>query len=149
MKYCITCGDALHPERAEKYAYCTKTECQQKNQKDLTIVSVGVNKSADQFLILDEETTEDLAGGRYQDQRRSTYGKPERSTGEPRPEPKKTPAQRPAPTRRRWTEAQQQLAVLYNEQGLNPDQIAAKLGLTRYLVTQMILTAPQRHRKAY
>jgi DNA-binding transcriptional regulator LsrR (DeoR family) len=31
--------------------------------------------------------------------------------------------------------------VLYNQQGLRPDEIARKLGLTRYEVTQIILAA--------
>jgi DNA-binding transcriptional regulator LsrR (DeoR family) len=33
------------------------------------------------------------------------------------------------------------LALLYNEQRLRPDEIAAKLGLSPYLVTQIILAA--------
>jgi DNA-binding transcriptional regulator LsrR (DeoR family) len=31
--------------------------------------------------------------------------------------------------------------LIYNEQGLRPDEIAAKLGLSTYLVTQIILTS--------
>jgi DNA-binding transcriptional regulator LsrR (DeoR family) len=31
--------------------------------------------------------------------------------------------------------------VLYNQQGLRPDEIARKLGLSRYDVTQIILAA--------
>ena len=153
MKSCITCGDELHPERAAKYNYCTKPDCQRKNLKDLTIVSIGVNKSADQFMVLDEKTTDELASGKHHDPRRASYGRqeppaarqpaPERSSA-PVPAPKRRPA--PRPPRPRWTDSQQQLAILYNQQGLSPDQIAQKLGLSRYLVTQMILTAP-RHRR--
>jgi DNA-directed RNA polymerase subunit N (RpoN/RPB10) len=155
MKRCISCGDVLHPERAEKYDYCTKPECQEKNAKGLTIVSVGVNKSSDQFMVLNEETSEDLASGKHHDPRRGSYGRqvgapggkpasqpaPERSP-DPVVSSKPRPASRPA--RRPWTESQQRLAVLYNEQGLSPDKIAAKLGLSRYTVTQMILTNPRR-----
>ncbi|MDX6248866.1 MAG: hypothetical protein QOF10_2226 [Kribbellaceae bacterium] len=158
MKHCITCGDALHPERAAKYSYCTKPDCQEQNLKDLTIVSIGVNKSADQFMVLDEKTSDELARGQHHDPRRGSYGRqsydpptgrsasqpaPDRSSKPVAPE-KRNPASPPAG--RRWTESQQRLAVLYNEQGLNPDKIAEKLGLSRYLVTQMILTAP-RHRR--
>ena len=41
MTKCITCGDELHPERARKYDYCLKPECQAKNLKGLTMVAVG------------------------------------------------------------------------------------------------------------
>ena len=43
--------------------------------------------------------------------------------------------------RRPWTTSQERLALLYNEQGLRPDEIAQKLRLSRYLVTQIILGA--------
>jgi hypothetical protein len=38
----------------------------------LTIAAVGVNKAADQYLVLDERAREELAAGRYQVQRKST-----------------------------------------------------------------------------
>jgi hypothetical protein len=69
MAHCVTCGNELHPERAEKYDYCTRRECREQNAKPLTVVSVGVNKAADQYLILDDRTKGDLAAGKYQDQR--------------------------------------------------------------------------------
>jgi DNA-binding transcriptional regulator LsrR (DeoR family) len=60
------------------------------------------------------------------------------------------PPQRPAApaapkvTRKPWSQRQQRLALLYNEQGLRPDEIAEKIGLSRYLVTQIILNARTR-----
>src|SRR5260221_13877163 len=84
---CITCGAALHPERARKYSYCMAPECQEKNATGLTMVAVGVNKSAEQYLILDENTREELAGGNYHDQRRSSC----------RPPPPRSPWAGPAP----------------------------------------------------
>jgi hypothetical protein len=81
---CITCGDELHPERARKYNYCLKPECQAKNLKGLTMVAVGVNKSAEQYLLLDEDTKAELAQGKYHDQRRGTFGQPEPAPGPPR-----------------------------------------------------------------
>ena len=39
-------------------------ECQDKNAKGLAMVAVGVNKAAEQYLILDERTREELASGR-------------------------------------------------------------------------------------
>jgi hypothetical protein len=172
---CVSCGDDLHPERAEKYDYCMKPECQAKNLKGLTMVAVGVNKSAEQYLLLDEDTKTDLARGKYHDQRRGTFGQPEPAPGPPRtasaakPVPggaapdgpaqasptgasptgisaarvapvKPTPVS-PRPPRLPGTASQRRLAVLYNQQGLRPDEIAGKLGLSRYDVTQIILAA--------
>ncbi|MGI8681458.1 MAG: hypothetical protein ACR2JO_04870 [Mycobacteriales bacterium] len=70
----ITCGVEVHPERAEKYDYCTAPECRERTAKPSTVVSVGVNKSGDQYLILDEQTREQLAAGQHHDQRRRSYG---------------------------------------------------------------------------
>ncbi|MBO0836129.1 MAG: hypothetical protein J2P28_11500, partial [Actinobacteria bacterium] len=49
-----------------------------------------------------------------------------------------------APARPRWTPSQQRLAILYNSQGLRPAEIAAKLGVSSHLVTQIILAAKNR-----
>ena len=179
MTKCITCGDELHPERAKKYDYCMKPECQAKNLKGLTMVAVGVNKSAEQYLLLDEDTKTDLARGKYHDQRRGTFGQPEPAparrgpparrspprtaqprTAQPRPAQRGQPAGAspagisaarvapvkpapvsPRPPRLPGTASQRRLAVLYNQQGLRPDEIAGKLGLSRYDVTQIILAA--------
>ncbi len=162
---CVTCGDELHPERAKKYNYCMSPECQAKNLKGLTMVAVGVNKSAEQYLLLDDETRADLADGKYHDQRRGTFGRTAAALTPPTPTPPApaatsatitpaAPAARPAPggpprssrpapagPRQPGTPSQRRLAVLYNQQGLRPDEIASKLGLTRYEVTQIILAA--------
>ena len=56
-------------------------------------------------------------------------------------------ASRPGGTtkpRQPWTSKQARLALLYNEQGLRPEEIAQKLGLSSYAVTQIILTARNR-----
>jgi hypothetical protein len=159
MPRCVTCGGELHPERAEKYNYCMKPECQEKNAKGLTMVAIGVNKSAEQYLILDDSTREELASGKYHDQRRGSFGPqaprspataPARPADPPLPaRPARAaaraavPAARPAP-RRPWSRKQEKLALLYNEQGLRPDEIAQKLGMSRYLVTQIILAAKNR-----
>lgn len=134
----MTCGTELHPDRAEKYAYCTADECQRANARGLVMVAVGVNKSAEQFEILDERTRDDMAEGKFHDQRRSSYGAPPAAAGAPaagRPAPS-----RPTPPRRNpWSVKQQRRALLYNEQGVRPDEIARRLAVSRYLVTQMIL----------
>ena len=159
MAQCITCGTTLHPERAQKYNYCMARECQEKNAKGLTMVAVGMNKAADEFLILDERTSKDLASGKYRDQRRGSFG-----TSAPRPGPGATPraarpsgksvhhaqpqpsprAPAPAPARRPWTQRQEKLALIYNEQGLRPAEIARKLGVSAYTATQIILAARNR-----
>jgi len=46
--------------------------------------------------------------------------------------------------RRPWSRSQEKLAVIYNEQGLRPDEIAQKLGLSTYAVTQIILASRNR-----
>jgi hypothetical protein len=164
MTRCITCGTQLHPERAKKYNYCMSPECQEKNAKGLTVVAIGMNKAADEFMILDERTREDLASGKYRDQRRGSFGtsasaapKPVPAVKPPAPAapaaPPKQP-RRPRPPARRgpagaqprgpWTRSQEKLALLYNEQGQRPDEIAQKLGISSYLVTQIILTAKNR-----
>ena len=192
MAQCVTCGSELHPERAEKYDYCMAPECQEKNLKALTMVAVGVNKSAEQYLLLDDETRDELARGKYHDQRRGSFGtsvasKPsttvpaQRGTAvpaqrgnavpaqtespaqasspapatatlpparrdrpaQPRRAPSRPPQSRPAP-RRPWSKSQEKLALLYNEQGRRPDEIAQKLGLSTYLVTQIILSSRNR-----
>jgi DNA-binding NarL/FixJ family response regulator len=158
MEKCVTCGKELHPERAKKYGYCMSRECQEKNAKPLTMVAVGVNKAAEQYMILDERTREELASGKYHDQRRGSFGTSVPSpptaptaptaltapTPPPRPTSKPTRPAAPKPVRHPWSQSQQRLALLYNEQGLRPDEIAQKLGLTTYTVTQIILNARSR-----
>lgn len=167
MTKCITCGDELHPERAKKYNYCMKPECQATNLKGLTMVAVGVNKSAEQYLLLDEDTKTELAQGKYHDQRRGTFGQPEPAPGQPRTarpaaaaqastaaasstpakaSPASTTPAAPRGPRLPGTASQRRLAALYNQQGLRPDEIARKLGLSRYDVTQIILAARSRGR---
>ena len=158
MAQCITCGTELHPERAQKYNYCMAPECQEKNAKGLTMVAVGMNKAADELMILDDRTREDLASGKLRDQRRGSFGTSAPAPPAPRPAPgamsagkpagstrparKSRPAPRPKPVP--WTAKQERLALLYNEQGLRPAEIAEKLGVSSYLVTQIILTAKNR-----
>jgi DNA-binding CsgD family transcriptional regulator len=159
---CVTCGADLHPERAAKYNYCMSAECQEKNARGLTMVAVGVNKAAEQYLILDEQTKADLASGKYRDQRRGSFGTSLPSSTDQRDTRPAAAAQPPSklePRRRRkaadrpvrrpaqrqpWSLRQQRLALLYNEQGLRPEEIARKLGMSPYLVTQIILTSRNR-----
>jgi hypothetical protein len=151
-------------------------ECQEKNLKGLTMVAVGVNKSAEQYLLLDDETRDELARGKFHDQRRGSFGTsvpPSVAPGsgavaQAGDQPIKAadpavkargvaaapgPARRGRPSQRRqvsrdvprpWTRSQEKLALLYNEQGRRPEEIAQKLGLSSYTVTQIILTSRNR-----
>jgi hypothetical protein len=179
MAQCVTCGSELHPDRAKKYDYCLAPECQEKNLKGLAMVAIGVNKSAEQYLLLDDQTRDELAAGKFHDQRRGSFGTSVPSA-DPAPPASKPAASKPAsdpaasgpaasgpaasaapvpPARRRrsrprrpaprdvprpWTKSQENLALLYNEQGRRPDEIARKLGLSTYTVAQIILTARNR-----
>jgi DNA-directed RNA polymerase subunit N (RpoN/RPB10) len=153
MAHCVTCGRELHPERAEKYNHCTKRECREQNARPLTIAAVAQNKAADQYLVLDERAKADLAAGKYQDQRKSssiTDGLPRKQLRTP-PAAKKSAGGRiarrapaPQPRRRSWTESQEDLALIYSRRGMKPDEIAERLGVSRYTVTQMILAARSR-----
>jgi hypothetical protein len=164
MAQCITCGSELHPDRAKKYNYCMKPECQRKNLKSLPMVAIGVNKSAEQYLLLDEQTQDELASGKFADQRRGSFGTsvPTSEAGtaagpgtaaiprpaRPQPTQRRAAQRRPAPPRpaapKPWTKSQERLALLYNEQGRRPEEIASKLGLSTYTVTQIILGSRNR-----
>jgi hypothetical protein len=151
MPNCVTCGDQLHPERAEKYDYCTKPKCQKVNSKGLRIVAVGVNKAADQYMALDERTEREMASGRFKKQPEvpaSARVPPRsRSLANPAPRPRPVVRQSSTASRPRWSESQENLALIYRGMGLRPDQIAKKLGMSPYLVTQILLEATARGRR--
>jgi len=149
---CITCGTSLHPERAEKYDYCTKPDCRAKNARSLTIAAVSVNKAADQFVILDERTQEEMARGLFQEARRAPSISPAQPRSPRKPSHKVIP---PAGSRRRseqpeesWTEAQQNLALALHIAGRKTlDEIAERLGLRPGTVANMIVAAKRRWRR--
>ena len=100
MAQCVTCGSELHPDRAKKYDYCMAPACQEKNLKGLTMVAIGVNKAADQYLLLDEQTRDELASGKFRDQRRGSFGTSLPSSGaliRPQPGPRRRSACSPPP----------------------------------------------------
>jgi len=151
MATCTICGDELHPERAAKYDYCTKRSCRERAAKGLTIASVGVNKAADQFVVLDERTEREMAKGRFKKEPEAS-GSPRRrartpSAHAPEPVPELVPRSSARPSRPRWSQAQERLALTYRAMGLTPEQIASKIGVTPYLVTQILLAASARGRR--
>jgi DNA-binding CsgD family transcriptional regulator len=151
MARCVTCGSELHPERAEKYDYCTRRECRERNARPLTIAAVAQNKAADQFLVLNDRAREDLAAGKYQDRRKSSSvtDLPARervrvTNASARPARRAPARQRP---RRSWSRAQEDLALIYNERGMRPDEIAERLGVSRSTAAQMVLSAKHQARR--
>ena len=152
MARCVTCGTPLHPERAERYDYCTKVDCRAKNARSLTIAAVGVNKAADQYIVLDERTQEEMAGGRYLDARRASSISP----AQPRPRRRGThPDASPAARRPRteqpaesWTEPQQNLALALHMTGKKTlEEIAARLKVRPDTVAEMIVAAKRRWKR--
>jgi hypothetical protein len=139
---CVTCGDELHPERAERYDYCTRAACRRENAEGLPIVAIGVNKASDQFAILDERTREEASSGRYK-KHPDASGAAERPArparaGEPGAVRELVPHSSVRPSRPRWSPAQKRLADIYRAMGLTRDQIANKLGVSPYLVSQIL-----------
>jgi hypothetical protein len=151
MASCVTCGDELHPERAEKYDYCVKPECQERNAKGLEMVAVGVNKAADQFVILDERTQKEMANGRYKKRPEAAGSSRMPRTVQrsltPRSVPTVVPRSSGRASRPRWSQAQENLALTYLAMGMKPDEIAKRLGVSRYLVTQILLAATGRGKR--
>lgn len=146
MARCVTCGTELHPERAEKYDYCTAPDCRAKNARSLTIAAVGVNKAADQFVILDERTEQEMASGRYQDARRVS------SISRAHPRPRREAASEAAATsgvrgrseqpEESWTQSQQNLALALHVTGRKTlNEIAERLSLRPDTIARMIVAA--------
>jgi hypothetical protein len=150
MATCTFCGDELHPERAAKYDYCTRPSCRGRGAKALTIASVGVNKAADQFVVLDERTEREMAKGRFKKEPEAS-GSPRRprtpATHAKQPVPELVPRSSARPSGPRWSQAQERLALTYRAMGLTPEQIAGKIGVTPYLVTQILLAASSRGKR--
>jgi hypothetical protein len=151
MATCTICGDELHPERAAKYDYCTKRSCRERAAKGLTIASVGVNKAADQFVVLDERTEQEMAKGRFKKEPEAS-GSPRRharrpSAGAPQPVRELVPTSSARPSRPRWSQSQERLTLTYRAMGMTPEQIGTKLGVSPYLVTQILLAASARGRR--
>ena len=143
---CVTCGNELHPERAERYGYCTRPDCVERNARGLRIVAVGVNKAADQYVVLNDRTKQEMAGGRYRKQPEAAVVSEVRSfrvhrTGAATPARTLVPRSSLGGSGPRWSQVQENLALIYREMGMNPDQIAGKIGISRYLVTQILLHA--------
>jgi hypothetical protein len=151
MANCVTCGAELHPERAEKYDYCTEPDCRARNARPRPIVSIGVNKAADQFIVLDDRTTEEMERGRYRDAGRTSVGQlghrdPHRRTGSTTKRSssgvRRSAATTPSPDEETWTKDEQNLALAYEITGRLPiEEIARRLGRGQATVAKMLVAA--------
>jgi len=136
MARCVTCGSELHPERAAKYDHCTRPECRRQNAKALRLQAVGVNKAADQYKVVDDEAPAPAPDRAAQERGRVAFGDRRDRAANPA-----RPSAHPARPARQWSDAQQHLAVIWNADGMRPDQIASRLGLGTQVVIQMLLAA--------
>ena len=146
MATCVSCGAELHPERAEKYDYCTRPDCRAKHARPRTIASIGVNKAADQFVVLDDRTAEEMAVGRYRDAGRTSSGR----LGHVRRRPRSAAAAHADASVRSpeasddeaWTREEQNLALAYEITGRLPlEEIARRLGREPSTVARMLVAA--------
>lgn len=151
MATCVTCGDELHPERAGLYDYCTNPACRQANAQELPIVAIGVNKASDQFAILDERTRDEAASGRFKREPDAAGSKtrrlPTAAAGASAEVRELVPHSPVRPSRPGWSPAQERLALTYRAMGVNRDQIASRLGVSPYLVSQILAEASARGRR--
>ena len=147
MATCVTCGVGLHPERAEKYDYCTKSDCRVRNARPRPIVSIGVNKAADQFLVLDDRTREEMERGRYRDAGRTAVGglghrRTESTSSRATPRETRSGAARRPASEETWTRDEQNLALAYEITGRLPlEEIARRLGRDQATVAKMLVAA--------
>jgi hypothetical protein len=150
---CIECGDELLAERAELgYQYCTKEQCQLKHHKGLTITAIGLNKSADTFIVGDQEEIRRRAEAGEFAKKDSGLGINYRTPGTELPPARREPPAAPnrrLPNRRPWTPEQEKIVRLYHGMGLIPRQIAERardntpqLGITESLAIKIICSLP-------
>ena len=138
MAACSNCGGSFPDERATLgYDYCMRRECLDAKRRSLRILAVGLNKAAEDYRVMDEDAEREIREGRLKDQRRQTYGKLERRTTGG-----KISSRRRPPARERklpGTPSQQRSVRAQAAQGLKPEAIAERTGLSRYQVTQILL----------
>jgi hypothetical protein len=151
VENCIECGDELLEERAQLgYRYCTKAPCQAVHYRGVTITAVGVNKSADSFIVADDAEIRRRGEAGELAKKDAALGLDYRATPAGPVPAVRIPEPRTALSRRPWDAEQEKVVRLYHGMGLNPRQIAdrarentPRLRITERLATQ-ILSAPPR-----
>jgi hypothetical protein len=167
---CTECGEQLLAERAALgYDYCTKPDCQKKRYRGPKVTAIGVNKSADVFLVADDaEIARRGESGEF-GKKNTNLGIGYRSavsvsgpvsvplSGLAVPPPAAPrpihPPALPAALRRRWSRQQEQVVRLYHAMGCNPRQILERaarnnprLGITAALIKDILATPGRRSR---
>jgi len=156
---CIECGDELNEERVQLgYRYCTKQSCQDRHRRGVTVTAIGLNKSADTFVVADsreirrrgesgEFAKKDSALGL--DYRGHTTTAAASSSRAPA-RPAQIPTQRRPAARRSWTLEQEKIVRLYHSMGLSPRQIVERardnvpgLAITEGLAIQIMSSRPR------
>ncbi|MFN2478072.1 MAG: hypothetical protein ABR615_02725 [Pseudonocardiaceae bacterium] len=157
---CIECGDELLEERAQLgYRYCTKAQCQAVHYRGVAITAVGINKSADSFIVADEAEIKRRGESGELAKKDAALGLdyrvrfPAPAASVPATRAVRVPEPRPAPPRRPWDAEQEKVVRLYHGMGLNPRQIAdrarentPRLRITERLATQIMSAAPRGNR---
>lgn len=152
---CIECGEELLAERVELgYDYCTKKACQAVRHRGLEVTAIAVNKSADSFIVADQDELRKRGESGEFGKKDAGLGLDYRRVAAPQrrtipPVRQRVPAQRREPTPRSWTPEQERIVRLYNGMGLSPRQIveraranAPRLGVTEALVTKIMCAPP-------
>jgi hypothetical protein len=152
---CVECGEKLLEERAQLgYDYCTRPDCQARRRRGLTITAIGVNKSADSFVVAgDDEIRARGEAGEFakKDTNLGVGYRPVGPLPPPRPQAATTtPRAVQTPPTHPWTREQERVVRLYHDMGLSPARIVERaahntprLGITTALVVR-ILSAPRR-----
>lgn len=147
MAVCRVCSNEYSDERAELgYDYCTDKKCVKECLASIEIVEVKQNKSNSGYVVRDREAEERMKNGSWQEQRKGAtgyVGLPHSATSErvsriPRRESNARVGPQPR-KRLPGSQRQQRLVLVYHEMRNKPDEIASKVGLTRYEVSQIIL----------
>lgn len=155
---CIECGDTLPEERAELgYRYCTKKPCQALHHRGVAITAIGVNKSADHFIVADADEVRRRGEAGEFGKKDTRLGLDHGARVPPPAVPVKRPgeaqvrAPRRAPVRRPWTSQQEKIVRLYHDMGLSPGEIVARaqqntpmLRITEGLVIKILSGPPRR-----
>lgn len=158
VENCIECGDELVEERAQLgYRYCTKAQCQAVHYRGVAITAVGVNKSADSFIVADEAEIRRRGEAGELARKDAALGLDYRvrstppAAAAPATRAALIPEPRPTPMGRPWTAEQEKIVRLYHGMGLNPRQIAdrarentPRLRITERLATQIMSALPRR-----
>jgi hypothetical protein len=163
---CTECGEQLLAERAALgYDYCTKPVCQKKRYRGPKVTAVGVNKSADVFIVADDaEIARRGESGEF-GKKNTSLGIGYRGAGPvsgpvsgpavPPPTASRPvhPPARSAALRRRWSRQQEKVIRLYHNMGCNPMQILERaetnnprLRITAALIRDILATPGRRSR---